>query len=331
MTIQRFLIVIQLSVVSFSAQAFTPTLDLAVKVNPSQHTFEADAHIILNGQSLYTFELAPELIIDSADSAGRSINVKNIGNATQPRYEVILPKSTKHPTLHLLYHGQLSELNSAFNQSSPADRIPLFLSQEGSFLSANSHWYPDNGKLITYKITIQTPEDQIAVVPGTPVSEANSDHLRHATFIMDHPIEGIDLMIGAYEVKEKSFYIQQKQITLRTLSAFKARHHVASSTVGYGKSAMLFMALRAQLGNEYFYAALRTFWKKYQFKRAGFKELRQVFEQQSHTPLSRLFEQWLTKIGASDYAIEDAVYENGRLRFKLRDDAVFKIPVWARW
>ena len=453
MTIQRFLIVIQLSVVSFSAQAFTPTLDLAVKVNPSQHTFEADAHIILNGQSLYTFELAPELIIDSADCAGRSINVKNIGNATQPRYEVALPKSTKQPTLHLRYHGQLAELNSEFNQSSPADRIPLFLSQEGSFLSANSHWYPDIGKLITYKITLQTPEDQIAVVPGTPVLEENSNHVRHVTFIMDHPIEGIDLMIGAYEVKEKSFYIQQKQITLRTyfhkeiaeladdyltaskrylerysqqlgeypythfsivssvlptglgmpsltylgrevlklpfikdtslghevlhnwwgngvfidseqgnwseglttfmadyafkedtgkeaakemrygwlrdrnalplgeeepLSAFKARHHVASSTVGYGKSAMLFMALREQIGDKHFYAALRTFWKKYQFKRAGFKELRQVFEQQSHTSLSRLFEQWLTKVGVSDYAIEDAVYENGRLRFKLK-------------
>ena len=340
-----------------------------------------------------------------------------------------------------------------FNQSSPADRIPLFLSQAGSFLSANSHWYPDIGKLITYKITIQTPEDQIAVVPGTPVLEKNIDHVRHVTFIMDHPIEGIDLMIGAYEVKEKSIYIQQKQITLRTyfhkeiadladdyltaskrylerysqqlgeypythfsivssvlptglgmpsltylgrevlklpfikdtslghevlhnwlgngvfidseqgnwseglttfmadyafkedagkeaakemrygwlrdrqalplgeeepLSAFKARHHVASSTVGYGKSAMLFMALRAQLGDKHFYTALRTFWKKYQFKRAGFKELRQVFEQQSHTPLSRLFEQWLNKVGVSDYAIEDAVYENGRLRFKLK-------------
>jgi hypothetical protein len=453
MTTQRLSISILLTVVSFSSLASTPDLDIAVKVTPSQHQFEADAHIILNNQARYTFELSPELIIDSADSAGQSVDVKNIGNAIQPRYEVTLPKFTKHPSLHLRYHGQLTELNSEFNQASPADRIPLFLSQEGSFLSANSHWYPDNGKLLTYKITLQTPEDQIAVVPGTPVSEENIDHVRHATFIMDHPIEGIDLMIGAYEVKEKSFNIQQKQITLRTyfhkeiaeladdyltaskgylerysqqlgeypythfsivssvlptglgmpsltylgrevlklpfikdtslghevlhnwwgngvfinseqgnwseglttfmadyafkedagkdaakdmrygwlrdrqalplgeeepLSAFKARHHVASSTVGYGKSAMMFMALRAQLGDKNFYTALRTFWKKYQFKRAGFKELRQVFEQQSNTDLSRLFEQWLTKIGASDYAIKDAVYEDNRLRFKLK-------------
>jgi aminopeptidase N len=84
----------------------------------------------------------------------------------------------------------------------------------------------------------------------------------------------------------------------KPLSAFRARYHTASATIGYGKSAMMFYALRNRLGNETFSRGIREFWKKYRYQAASFENLREAIEQVSEQSLDGFFNQWLERTGA---------------------------------
>ncbi len=90
------------------------------------------------------------------------------------------------------------------------------------------------------------------------------------------------------------------------LAAFRARHHTASSVIGYGKSAMLFYALRERLGAEAFGIALRDFWERHRFSRASFDDLAAAFERASGENLSAFFRQWLDVTGAPEFRISEA-------------------------
>lgn len=90
------------------------------------------------------------------------------------------------------------------------------------------------------------------------------------------------------------------------LSAFRARHHTASSAIGYGKSAMLFFTLRARLGREAFLGALRDFWARHRFGPATFTDLAAAFERAAGEDLSGLFAQWLDRTGAPEIRVSEA-------------------------
>jgi len=82
------------------------------------------------------------------------------------------------------------------------------------------------------------------------------------------------------------------------LIRFRGNHGQISQSVGYGKTLMLFHMLRMELGDQLFVQGLRQFYRTYQFKAAGFNELRDTFEAVSGKTLRRFFHQWLTRTGA---------------------------------
>ncbi|MCL5668542.1 MAG: hypothetical protein M1392_00755 [Gammaproteobacteria bacterium] len=82
------------------------------------------------------------------------------------------------------------------------------------------------------------------------------------------------------------------------LRDFTSRHHSASQTIGYHKAAFLFFMLRDELGVDVFNHGLRQFWKKQQFRTAGWLELQRAFETASGKKLDIFFAQWLTQSGA---------------------------------
>ncbi len=108
------------------------------------------------------------------------------------------------------------------------------------------------------------------------------------------------------------------------LSAFRARQHVASSAIGYGKAAMLFFTLRESLGRERFQLGLRSFWRRHQFKEANFDDLRRAFERVSGLNLDAFFAQWLDRTGAPDIRIRQATVtrstSNPRLSITIAQD-----------
>ncbi len=82
------------------------------------------------------------------------------------------------------------------------------------------------------------------------------------------------------------------------LGEFRARHSGASQAIGYDKALMLFHALRLQLGDAAFIAALQHFYSEQKFKTASWRELRAAFEKQAGASLQTFFEQGLQRSGA---------------------------------
>lgn len=93
------------------------------------------------------------------------------------------------------------------------------------------------------------------------------------------------------------------------LTAFRSKTHDASQIVGYGKAAMLFHTLRAEIGESAFSAGIRRFWTDHRFKEAGWTDLRRAFEGASGRDLGPFFEQWLTRIGAPTLRLADVKAE----------------------
>jgi len=87
------------------------------------------------------------------------------------------------------------------------------------------------------------------------------------------------------------------------LAAFTARQHGISSVIGYGKSAMVFLMLRDELGQPAFEQGLRALWRQYRFRAAGWKDLEQVFAQASGRDLSRFFAQWTRRAASPGLAL----------------------------
>jgi len=87
------------------------------------------------------------------------------------------------------------------------------------------------------------------------------------------------------------------------LSRFTQRVDPLSKTVGYDKGAFVFHMLRGQVGDAAFNRALRDFYQTYRFRRAGWDDLRAVFEKQCGRPLGAFFDQWVLRSGGPQLAL----------------------------
>lgn len=91
-----------------------------------------------------------------------------------------------------------------------------------------------------------------------------------------------------------------------SLRDFRSRDNAAGATVGYGKSAMVFVMLRDRLGKKGFDQGIRNFWAAQRFKVAGWDDLQTAFEKASGEKLSAYFAPWLDQQALPDVAIARA-------------------------
>ncbi len=107
------------------------------------------------------------------------------------------------------------------------------------------------------------------------------------------------------------------------LAGFTSRTHGASSIVGYGKAAMVFHMVRAEIGPEAFERALRAFWREQRFRSAAWDELRTQFERAGGRRLDGFFAQWLERPGAPAVQLVSAKRVGGgaRIAVVLAQDA----------
>ena len=90
------------------------------------------------------------------------------------------------------------------------------------------------------------------------------------------------------------------------LRDFRSRANAAGATVGYGKSAMLFVMLRDRLGKKAFDQGIRDFWAAQRFRIAGWNDLQAAFERASGEKLGAFFAAWLDQQALPDVAITHA-------------------------
>ena len=102
------------------------------------------------------------------------------------------------------------------------------------------------------------------------------------------------------------------------LSQFKARHDALSSSIGYGKSQMLFHMLRRQIGDQLFKKWLQHFYKENKYKRATFEDVRKSVETVTGKDFTDFFQQWVTRSGAPEIRLNNAAVEKKEKGFLLR-------------
>lgn len=107
----------------------------------------------------------------------------------------------------------------------------------------------------------------------------------------------------------------------RPLTEFRSKTHDAAQIVGYGKAAMLFHMLEAEIGSDAFDAGIRRFWSDHAFRDAGWSDLRRAFETASGRDLGGLFAQWLERRGAPLLTLADARADGDGVLLTLRQEA----------
>ena len=116
------------------------------------------------------------------------------------------------------------------------------------------------------------------------------------------------------------------------LSQFTSRNSAATQAVGYGKTLMLWHMLRIELGDELFIDGLRQFYDRYQFQRASFADIENIFSELSGRDLSAFFEQWVNRTGAPQLAVtvEELNGDRARIMFaqtQFEEPYSLKVPV----
>lgn len=104
------------------------------------------------------------------------------------------------------------------------------------------------------------------------------------------------------------------------VTGFRVRTHDASQIVGYGKTAMVFHMLEAEIGEEAFTRGVRTIWQRYRFDDAGWDDLRRAFEAASGRGLGDFFAAWLDRPGAPALSLTSARAEAGAVSLTVRQE-----------
>ena len=91
-----------------------------------------------------------------------------------------------------------------------------------------------------------------------------------------------------------------------SLRDFRSRANAGDATVGYGKSAMVFVMLRDRLGKKVFDQGIRNFWEAQRFKIARWDDLQAAFDAASGEKLDTFFVPWLDQKDLPDVAIAHA-------------------------
>jgi aminopeptidase N len=82
------------------------------------------------------------------------------------------------------------------------------------------------------------------------------------------------------------------------VSAFKSKQHQASRVIGYNKVAFIFHMLAKEIGVPAFDDGLRRFWDRHKHGTAGWRDLKEAFEQPAGRDLDWFFAQWVQRSGA---------------------------------
>jgi len=136
------------------------------------------------------------------------------------------------------------------------------------------------------------------------------------TYLADHSFaadEGRDADYRKEQlVKYQSFVRSDMNLTLRGFNNVGHENIKGQPirAVGYNKSAMFFHMLRNKVGPDVFTASLRDFFKRLQFKTAGWSDLQTSFENISGTGLEDFFVQWLDRNDIPVLAIQQLEITN---------------------
>ena len=185
-----------------SVLAATPRLELDIRLDPDTHRIVAMAQFGAPRDA--RFALHRSLVVARASVGGKAAAFEMTGTAGELRFWRVA--AAPGAPLRIDYRGVLPTLDPALDYRRVLQALPPMVSPAGSFLHAGSGWYPQPAPLFSYRVRLSLPGAQRGLVPGRLEEEhlpARPRERYRAVFAFEHAAEGIDLMAGPYEVREK--------------------------------------------------------------------------------------------------------------------------------
>jgi hypothetical protein len=130
-----------------------------------------------------------------------------------------LPASPRQRRIEIAWRGSLEALDAALDHRAVLTNATPVTALRGTFLPAASRWHPVfEGAGLAYRLSIDLPDGQHAIVPGTPAGERSTGGRRVQSYAFEQPESAIDLMAGPYRVTRRSFVTTDgRKIELRAL------------------------------------------------------------------------------------------------------------------
>lgn len=105
------------------------------------------------------------------------------------------------PKERIDWQGELATLPAARDARQVLGRLPPMADRAGSWLPAASLWHPWAGdEPFSYRVSLDLPATQRALVPGRLLSETLTRRGWHAEFASEQPAIGLDLLAGPWRV-----------------------------------------------------------------------------------------------------------------------------------
>ncbi len=198
-------------------------LDMQLRLRPAERILEGTVQLKLPAQSNRRIAIDRGARLSAVTVDGRPQRLRRWWRET---LEVrAIPDGAS--TVEITWTMPLAAVPEELTHGDTLDDDRPRASPEGSFLPASSRWYPSlqvghDDLLQRWRVTIDVPAGQRAIVPGRLVEDAESDGLTRTVYRMDVPATGIDLIAGPYVVRERAIEsMDGRTLKLRTL--FHAR------------------------------------------------------------------------------------------------------------
>ena len=137
----------------------------------------------------------------------------------EPHPALKVRAATRLPSgkLRIDYGGTLPALDPKIDFRGVLQALPPMASSEGSYLPSGSGWYPQAAPLFSYRVRLEVAGNHSALVAGALAAEERTPEGYRATFEFAQKTDGIDLMAGPYEVREKTASLGEgRRVRLRT-------------------------------------------------------------------------------------------------------------------
>jgi aminopeptidase N len=175
--------------------------DLSVAIDPAGRTLRATDRISLQGAGAVTLELAARFRVERLQLDGVTLAAPR-SSEDPSRWTLTLSPAASH-RIEIEYAGELAPLEARDHRDT-LGALPPMAAARGTFLPAGSGWVPVVGDgPFTYRVAIETPAGQRALVAGRLLSEHDGADAYRAVYELAHPADGIDLMAGPYVVQER--------------------------------------------------------------------------------------------------------------------------------
>jgi aminopeptidase N len=194
----RRAVVAALALAAAHAAAAPAHLELDATLDPATRELAARASLAV-GREATEIALATRYKVASFAVDGRRDAVPATTRGGHRVWR--LPAAERARRVEITWRGTVDPLDEALSHRDTLRNARPVAGARGSFLPGSTLWHPVvAGGLSGYRVMIEVPAGQKAIVPGRLVEEDESAARYRARFEFPHPSDGIDLMAGPYRV-----------------------------------------------------------------------------------------------------------------------------------